>query len=51
MTVIPIVIGGLGTVPQGLLIGLDDVEIRGVDTTQTTALLRSARIFRRVLET
>ena len=32
--------------------GLDDLEIKGrVDTIQTTALLRSDRILRRVLET
>ena len=32
--------------------GLEDLEIRGrMETIQTTALLRSARILRRVLET
>ena len=49
---IPIVIGTLGTVTKGLLKGLDDLEIRGwVETIQTTTLLRSATILRRVLET
>ena len=49
--VIPIVIGALGTIPKELVKGLDDLEIRGqVETIQTTALLRSARILRRVLE-
>ena len=46
------VIGVLGTVTQGLLKGLEDLEIRGrAETIKTTALLRSARIPRRVLET
>ena len=50
--VIPVVIGALGTIPKGLVKGLDDLYIRGqVKTVQTTALLRSARILRRVLET
>ena len=49
---IPIVIGALGTVTKGLTKGLEDLKIRGqVETIQTTALLRSARILRRVLET
>ena len=52
MMVMPIVIGALGTVPKGLVQGLEDFEIRGrVETIQTTALLRSAKILRRVLET
>ena len=52
VTIIPIVIGALGTVPKGLVQGLEDLEITGrVETVQTTALLRSARILRRVLET
>ena len=49
MTIIPIVIGVLGTVIKGLIQGLEDWEIRErVETIQTTALLRSARILRRV---
>ena len=52
VTVIPIVIGVLGTVTKGLIKSLKDLEISGrVETIQTTALLRSARILRRVLET
>ena len=52
VTMILIVTGMLGTVTKGLVQGLEDLEIRGqVDTIQTTALLRSARILRRVLET
>ena len=52
VTVIPIVIGALGTVTKGLVQGLEDLEIRGrVEIIQTTALLRTARILRRVLET
>ena len=50
--IVPIVIGALGTVTKGLLKGLEDLEIGGrVGTIQTTALLRTARILRRVLET
>ena len=49
--VIPIVIGALGTVPKGLERSLNELEIKGrIDTIQTTALLKSARIIRRVLE-
>ena len=52
MTVIPIVIGALGLVTKGLVKGLEGIEIRGqMETIQTTALLRSPRILRRVLET
>ena len=52
VTVIPIVIGALGRVTKGLIMGLEELEIRDrVETIQTTALLRSARILRRVLET
>ena len=51
LTFIPIVIGALGKVIEGLLKGLEDLEIRGqVETIQTITLLRSARIVRRVLE-
>ena len=51
-TVIPIVIGALSTVIKGLVNGLKDLKIRGrVETIQTTPLLRSARIFRRIQET
>ena len=47
-----IVIGVLGTIPKGLLKGLEDLEMRGrIETIQTTVLLRSTRILRRVLET
>ena len=49
---IPIVIGALGAVTKDLIKGLEDLEIRGRwKTTQTIALLRSARIPRRVQET
>ena len=52
VTIVPIVIGALGTVTNGLLKGLEDLEVsRQVETIQTTALLRTARILRRVLET
>ena len=52
VTIIPIVIGVFGTVTKRLLKGLEDLEVGGrVETIQTTALLRKARIVRRVLET
>ena len=52
VTVIPVVIGAFGTVTKGLLKGLEELEVGGrVETIQTTALLRTARILRRVLET
>ena len=52
MTIVPIVIGALGTITKGLLQGLHDFEVGGrVETFQMTALLRTARILRRVLET
>ena len=52
VTIIPIVIGTFGTVTKGLLKGLEDLEVGGgVETIQTTALLRTARILRRILET
>ena len=51
-TIIPIVIGAFSTITKGLLKGLEDLEVSGqVKTIQTTALLRTARILRRVLET
>ena len=52
VTIIPIVIGAFGTVTKGLLKGLEDMEVGGrVETIQTTALLKMARILRRVMET
>ena len=52
VTIIPIVIGAFGTVTTGLLKGLEDLEVGGrVETIETTALLRTARILRKVLET
>ena len=51
VTIIPIMIGVFGTVSKGLLKGLENLEVVGrVKTIQTTALLRMARILRRVLE-
>ena len=52
VTIVPIVIGALGTITKGLLKGLEDLKVGGqVETIQMTALLRTARILRRVLET
>ena len=52
VTIIAIVIGAFGTVTKGLLKGLEDLEVGGwVETIQTTSLLKTARILRRVLET
>ena len=52
VTIVPIVIGALGTITKGLLKGLEDMEVGGrVETIQTIALIRTSRILRRVLET
>ena len=52
VTIIPIVIGAFGTVTKGLLKGLEDSEVGGrMETIQTTSLLKTDRILRRVLET
>ena len=52
VTTVPIVIGSLGTITKGLSKGLEDLEVGGrVETIQTIALLRTAKILRRVLET
>ena len=52
VTVITIVVGALGTIHNGLVQGLADLEIRGlVETIQTSELLKSYRILRKVLET
>ena len=51
-TNIPTEIDAFGTVTKGLLKGLEDLEVGGgAETSQTTTLLRTARILRRVLET
>ena len=51
-TIVPIVIGALGTGTKGLLKGLEDFEVWGrVETIQTTSLLKTARILKQVLET
>ena len=52
VTIIPIVICVFDTVTKGFLKGLEDLEIKErVEIIQTTTLLRSARILKRVLET
>ena len=52
VTIIPILIGALGTVSKGLVQGLENLEITGrVETFQTTALLRSVRILSKVMGT
>ena len=52
VTIIPILIGAFGTIIKGLSKGLEDLEVGGrLETIQMTALLRTARILRRVLET
>ena len=52
VTIIPILIGTFGTVTKGLFKGLEDLEVGGrAETIQTTALLKTDRILRRVLET
>ena len=50
--VIPIVSDAHGTDIKGLVQGLEDLEIKGqMETIQTTALLRTARTQRRIMET
>ena len=52
VTIVSIVILAFGTVTKGLIKGLEDLEVGGrLETIQTTALLKTARILRRVLET
>ena len=52
VTVVPIVIGAFGTITKGLLKGREDLEVGGlVEIIQTTALVRTARILRRILKT
>ena len=52
VTIIPIVIGAFNTVSKGLLKGLEGLEFGGrSETIQSTALLRTVSILRRVLET
>ena len=52
VTIVPILIGAFVTITKGLLKGLEDLELdRRVETIQMTALLRMARILKRVLET
>ena len=51
MTVIPIVIGALGTILKDFVKDLEEIEIGQTVTIQITALSRLARILRRVLET
>ena len=51
VTVIPIVIGGLGPVPKGFERGLDKLEIvGGMKTIQIIAILKPTKLLRRVLE-
>ena len=46
-----IFIGALGTITEGLIRGLEQLEIgERVETIQTAALLRSVKILRSVLE-
>ena len=52
VTIIPILIDAFGTVTKGLLISQEDLKVGSrVLTIQTTTLLKTARILRRVLET
>ena len=52
VTIIPIVIKAIFTVTKGLVEELEELKVTGrVETIKTTALLRSARILKIVLET
>ena len=51
VTIIRTVIGAFGTVTKGSQKGLEYMEVGGrMETIQTTTLLRTARILRRVLK-
>ena len=50
VTIVQIVIGAFGTITKRLLKGLEELEVgRRVETIQVIALLRTARILRRIL--
>ena len=52
MMMTTIVISALENIPEGLEMRLEELEIGGrAENIQTTALLRSFRILRKVLET
>ena len=52
VTVIPIVISPLGRIPKGFVKRLEELEIIArAETTHSTALLKSARIQKRDVET
>ena len=52
VTIVPIVIGALGTITEGLLKGLGDLEVGGrVETIQTTCIAKNGQNPERVLET
>ena len=52
MTVIPTVFSALGTVHKAMKKRVEELEVKGrIEMILTTALLRLARILRRVLET
>ena len=52
VTIVPIVVGALDTITKGLLKALEDLEAgEGVETIQTTTLLRTTRMLRWVLDT
>ena len=52
VTIIPNVIGAFGTLTKRLLKGPEDLEVGDrVETIQTTALLKTVRILRRVQKT
>ena len=52
MIIVPIVISAFGTVTKGSLKSLEDMEVGGrEETIQTTTLLETAKILRRVMET
>ena len=47
---IPVMIGAPRTIPKGLIIGLEELEIEEAETIKRTALLRSAKILRKDLD-
>ena len=52
VTIVPVVIGTLGTVTEELIKGPENFQISGlVETIKATTLLRTARILRRLNKT
>ena len=52
VTIVPIVSAAFGTITKGLIKGRENLDVGGrMETIQTTALLKTVGIVRRILET